>query len=422
MTAASQGHSRSDVNTGTPGVRSSRAAFAFIFVTLVLDTLALGVIVPVLPALLAEFRGGGAASTATLYGVFGSAWALMQFVFSPVLGSLSDRYGRRPVILLSNLGLGLDYALMAVAPSLGWLFLGRLISGITSSTFGAANAFIADVTPPEQRAARFGLLGVAFGVGFVVGPSVGGLLSVFGLRAPFWAAAALSLANFAYGVLILPESLPTERRVPFHWMRASPLGSLRLLRSHPVLAGLATAGFLSALAHNALPSTFVLYGTHRYGWSERTIGLVLGLVGVASIVVQGGLVGRLVAALGERRALVTGFGCGALGMLVFGSAPTGALCLLGVPLTAFFGLSTPAWQSLMTRTVAPTEQGQLQGANGSLLGIASMVAPLVFTQVFAQAVTRLRTPAAAGLPFVLAAACLAAAIVVSWRATARVTQ
>jgi len=360
-----------------------RGAFAFIFITLLLDTLALGVIIPVLPALIAKFQGASAASAATIYDVFGSAWAAMQFLFSPVLGSLSDRFGRRPVILLSNLGLGLDYALMALAPSIGWLFIGRLISGITSSTFGAANAFIVDVTPAEQRAAKFGLLGVAFGVGFVIGPSVGGLLSVFGLRAPFWASAGLSVANFAYGFFILPESLPRARRAPFHWTRANPLGSLRLLRSHPVLFGLAIAGFLSALAHDSLPSVFVLYTMHRYGWSERAVGLTLALIGVSSIIVQGGLVGRIVDTLGERRALAVGFACGALGMFVFGLAPTGALFLLGVPLTALFGVSTPAWQSLMTRRVAPTEQGQLQGANGSLLGIAAMVAPLAFTQVFA---------------------------------------
>lgn len=399
---------------GAPG----RAAFAFIFVTLVLDSLALGVIIPVLPALIAEFQGRDAAAAAGVYGLFGSAWAAMQFFFSPVLGSLSDRFGRRPVILLSNLGLGLDYALMALAPSLAWLFVGRVISGITSSTYGAANAYVADVTPPDRRAAQFGLLGVAFGVGFVVGPSVGGLLSVFGLRAPFWAAAALSLANFAYGWLILPESLPPDRRSAFHWRHAHPLGSLRFLRSHPLLLGLAAAGFLSALAHDSLPSTFVLYAMHRYAWTERGVGLTLALVGVTSIVVQGGLVGRIVGALGERLALVVGFGFGALGMFVFGAAPTGTLLLLGVPLTALFGVSTPAWQSLMTRRVPAHQQGQLQGANGSLMGVAAMLAPIVFTQVFAQAVARGGSPRASGLPFLLAGALLLVAIAVSWRATA----
>jgi DHA1 family tetracycline resistance protein-like MFS transporter len=225
------------------------------------------------------------------------------------------------------------------------------------------------------------------------------------------------VANFVYGFFILPESLPPARRAPFHWRHANPLGSLRLLRSHAVLFGLAVAGFLSALAHDSLPSVFVLYAMHRYAWSERAVGLTLALVGVSSIIVQGGLVGRIVDLLGERRALAAGFACGALGMFVFGLVPTGALFLLGVPLTALFGVSTPAWQSLMTRRVAPTEQGQLQGANGSLLGIAAMVAPLVFTQVFAQSVARAQSPVASGLPFLLAGFLLLAAVVVSWRVT-----
>src|SRR5262249_19044265 len=216
----------------------SRAAFAFIFVTVLLDMLALGVIVPVLPALVVQFRAGDAGSGATIYGLFATVWAVMQFICSPVLGSLSDRFGRRTVILLSNVGLGLDYLLMAVAPSLWWLFVGRVISGITSSSFGAAGAYIADVTPPADRASRFAMLGVAFGVGFLIGPSVGGLLGAIDLRAPFWGSAALSLTNAAYGYFILPESLPPERRTAFHWRRANPIGSIQLLRSRPRLFAL----------------------------------------------------------------------------------------------------------------------------------------------------------------------------------------
>src|SRR6266545_5994955 len=207
------------------------AAFVFIFVTVLLDMLALGIIVPVLPGLIVFFRGGNTASAAAIYGVFASVWAVMQFIFSPVLGSLSDRFGRRKVILLSNVGLGLDYLLMAMAPTLAWLFVGRVISGITSSSFPTAIAYVADVTPPEKRAAKFGLLGAAFGVGFIVGPTVGGLLGGYSLRAPFWGAALLSLANAAYGFFILPESLPESHRSPFHWRRATPIGSFEMLRS-----------------------------------------------------------------------------------------------------------------------------------------------------------------------------------------------
>lgn len=407
------------VNVSVPAAPAgSRAAFIFIFITVLLDMLALGVIVPVLPALVVAFKGGDTAGGATIYGLFATVWAVMQFICSPILGSLSDRFGRRKVILLSNLGLGLDYLLMAAAPSLGWLFVGRVISGITSSSFGTAGAYIADVTPPEERAKKFGMLGVAFGVGFIVGPSVGGLLGMIDLRAPFWGAAALSLANAAYGFFILPESLPPERRSPFHWRRANPVGSIQLLRSHPRLLALGSAGFLSMLAHDSLPITFVLYTTYRYNWDQKTIGLVLAMVGLMSIVVQGGLVGRIVAALGERRSLAAGFVSGAIGMVVYGLAPTGPLFLLGIAMTALYGLSHPSLQSLMTRRVGPSEQGQLQGANGSLNGIASMIAPILFTQAFALAIGRFRDVNLPGAPFLLAALLLVAALAVGWRATA----
>jgi MFS transporter, DHA1 family, tetracycline resistance protein len=394
-----------------------RAAFVFIFVTVLLDMLALGIVIPVLPPLIVSFRGGDTASAAAIYGLFGTVWAAMQFIFSPVVGSLSDRFGRRRVILLSNFGLGADYLLMAVAPSLAWLFIGRVISGITSSSFSAAAAYIADVTEPHERAAKFGLLGAAFGLGFIIGPTVGGLLAGAGLRAPFWAAAVLSLANFAYGYFILPESLPVEGGAPFRWRRANPVGAIGMLRAQPQLFALACAGFLSMLAHDSMPVTFVLYANHRYHWTERDVGLTLGGVGFAALLVQGGLVGRVVAAVGERRALAAGFVCGAVGLTVCSLAPTGSRFLLGIPFVALYGLATPALQSLMTRRVGPSEQGQLQGATASLNGIANMAAPVLFTQVFAIAIERWRNPNAAGAPFMLAALLLVAALIVGWRAT-----
>ena len=322
--------------------RGVSAAFIFIFVTVLLDMLALGIIVPVLPALVVSFRGGDTASGAAIYGLFGTTWAAMQFIFSPVLGSLSDRFGRRKVILLSNVGLGLDYVLMAAAPSLWWLFVGRVVSGITASSFPTATAYIADVTPPDERAARFGLLGVAFGVGFIVGPAAGGLLGDVSLRAPFWGAAALSLANAAYGFFILPESLPPDRRSPFHWRRANPIGAVRMLRSDPELFALGCAGFCAMLAHDSLPTTFVLYTNYRYGWGQKMVGLVLALVGVASIVVQGGLVGRLVRWFGERKAMAVGLLSGAAAMFVYGLATTGAVFMIGIVMTALYGLATPS--------------------------------------------------------------------------------
>jgi MFS transporter, DHA1 family, tetracycline resistance protein len=396
---------------------ASRAAFAFIFITVLLDMMAVGVIVPVFPALVVAFKGGDTAGGATIFGLFATVWAVMQFFCSPILGSLSDRFGRRKVVLLSNLGLGLDYLLMAVAPSLAWLFVGRVISGITSSSFGTAGAYVADVTPPDERAKKFGLLGVAFGLGFILGPLVGALLGTVSVRAPFWGAAVLSLANAAYGFFILPESLPLERRTPFNWRRANPIGSFQLLRSHPRLPALGSAFFLAILAHDSMPITFVLYTTHRYQWSQKTIGLVLALVGLLSIVVQGGLVGRIVAAIGERRSLAIGLGAGAAGMMIFALAPTGGVFLLGIALTALYGLTHPSLQSVMTRAVGHSQQGQLQGANGSINGVAAIIAPVLFTQAFALAIGRFRALHQPGAPFLVAAVLLVAALAVAWRAT-----
>ena len=385
-------------------------AFAFVFITVAIDMVALGVVMPVFPELVAQLQGGSTAGAATYYGIFSAVFAAMQFLFAPVLGALSDRFGRRTVLILSNLGLGIDYLLMAVAPSLGWLFLGRVVAGITSSSYSAAAAYIADVTPPDHRAARFGALGVAFGLGFILGPSLSGVVAAYGLRAPFVLSATLSLLNALYGWFVLPESLPAERRAPFRWQNAHPIGSLQFLRARPAIFPLAMAGFLSMLAHDSLPSTFVLYTSYRYHWDERTVGLVLGGVGVASMIVQGALVGRLVAWLGERRALTAGFVSGAIGMLVFAFAPTGGLYCLGIVFTAFYGLANPSLQALTTSRVAATEQGQLQGAQGSLTGIASMTAPLLFTQLFALAIGPLAGWHLPGLPFVVAALFLGAAM------------
>ena len=295
-----------------PVVAPRRAALAFIFVTVVLDMLALGMIIPVLPGLIEDFMGGDTARAARIFGVFGSVWALMQFVSMPIMGGLSDRFGRRPVILLSNLGLGLDYVLMALAPNLRWLFVGRIISGITAASISTAMAYVADVTPPEKRAKSYGLIGMAFGVGFVLGPALGGLLGSVDPRLPFWAAAACSLANAAYGYFVLPESLPVASRRRFEWRRANPIGSLKFLRSHAELAGLAGAAFLSNLAHAVLPAVFVLYAGYRFGWSEKVVGLALAAVGASSVVVQGTLIGPSVQRFGERRVLLAGLTAGAV--------------------------------------------------------------------------------------------------------------
>jgi DHA1 family tetracycline resistance protein-like MFS transporter len=402
-------------STSIPAAPPQRAALIFIFITVVLDVLALGIIVPVLPALVVDFLGGDTARAAETYGLFATAWAMMQFVASPVLGALSDRFGRRPIILTSIAGLGLDYVLMALAPSLGWLFVGRVISGFTSASFATAAAYIADVTPIDQRAKGFGMIGAAFGLGFVLGPALGGLLGTVNPRLPFWVSAALCLTNSLYGLFVLPESLPPERRSSrFSWSRANPLGSLRLLRSHPELFGLAGVTLLYYVSHEVLPSTFVLYTSYRYGWDTGTVGLTLALVGVCTAVVQGGLVGPIVARIGERRAALTGLSFGAVAFAIYGLAPRGTLFLAGVPMLAVWGLYGPSAQGLMTRRVSLSEQGQLQGALMGLRGLSGLFSPFLFTFTFATFIGPRANLHLPGAPFLLAALLLVVALVMAW--------
>lgn len=402
--------------TATSALQPRRAAFAFVFVTVLLDMFAIGIIIPVLPNLIEDFMGGNTASAAAIYGVFGTAWALMQFIFSPVLGSLSDRFGRRKVILLSNVGLGLDYVLMALAPTIGWLFVGRILSGITSASVSTAGAYIADVTPPEQRASKFGLLGAAFGFGFVVGPALGGILGKVDPRLPFWVAASFSLANALYGLFVLPESLPPEKRQTFSWRKANPVGAFQLLRSHHELWGLASVSFLSNLAHVALPATAVLYMGYRYGWDTSQVGLLLALAGVCQIIVQAGLVSRVVRKLGERRTMILGLFGGALGFFIQGVANSPPMYIAGVVTMCIWGFFNPALQGSMTRLVGPTEQGQLQGANSSLMGIANMIGPMIFTQVFAAFIAH-REWHVPGAAFLLSAALLCTGALLVMRVT-----
>lgn len=385
-----------------PGTGGSRAAFAFILVTVAMDFLAFGIIAPVLPNLIIQFEGGNFARASAITGYFGFAWATMQFLFSPMLGAWSDRFGRRPIILISCLGLGLDYIFMALAPTVRWLFVGRIISGITTSNVSTAFAYVADVSPPEKRAKQYGLLGASFGLGFVIGPAVGGLLGHYSLRAPFWAAAGLSLANFLYGALVLPESLPAEKRAKSAWHMANPLGSLTLLRSNRVLSGLSVVCVLYYLAHEALPSVFVLYAEYRYGWNERSVGIVLAVVGVCVAVVSGALVGPYVKRFGERSSLISGLFYGVLGFAGFGLATRGWEFLAAVPFIALWGVTGPAMQSLMSQLVEPSSQGKLQGAINSVRALTVMAGPLLFTQVFAAAIAPGRRVQMPGAPYLLA--------------------
>ncbi|MEP7072450.1 MAG: TCR/Tet family MFS transporter, partial [Verrucomicrobiota bacterium] len=391
-----------------------QAAVIFVLVTVTLDMLAVGLIVPVLPKLILDFLGGRMSSAADWNGIFGTVFAAMQFFFSPLLGVLSDRFGRRPVILLSNLGLGLDYVVMALAPSLSWLFLGRLISGVTSASIPTAMAYIADVTPKEKRAGAFGLIGVAFGIGFVLGPAVGGLLGEIDTRLPFWMAAGFSLANWCWGYFFLPESLPIERRATFTWRRANPVGSLILLRSHPELWQLATVQFLAYIAHNVF-SIWALYSIYRYHWGQGRVGLSLAVVGVCTAAVAGGLTGRMVKRFGERRTLYIGQFFGATGMALAGWARTGALYLASIPVISIWNISMPAAQGMMTRRVSEREQGELQGAIGSVRSLGFVIGPGLFSWTLAFFINPARGWDWPGAPFFLAAAMLFSACILATR-------
>jgi MFS transporter, DHA1 family, tetracycline resistance protein len=395
-----------------------RAALVFVLVTVMLDMLAIGVIVPVLPRLLLQFEGGDTASAAGAYGVFGTVFATMQFLFAPTMGALSDRFGRRRVILISNLGLGLDYIVMALAPSVPWLLFGRVIAGLCGASIAPALAYTADVTPPEKRAASFGLINASFGVGFVIGPALGGLLGSIALRLPFWVSAGLSLSNAAYGFFVLPESLPPERRARFDWKRANPVGALSLLRRHPEVLGIATVLFLGYIAHEVYPSVFVLYTDYRFGWDTRTVGLMLAAVGIATAIVGAGLVRVVVPWLGERRSLLIGLAFGAAGFASYGLAPTPGLFCASIAVSALWGFAGPAAQALMTRRVDVTEQGRLQGAISGLRSVASMIGPGLFTSTFAAAI-RSHGPILPGAPFFVSSLLLASSLGVAWRATRR---
>jgi MFS transporter, DHA1 family, tetracycline resistance protein len=398
-------------------VATPRTAIAFIFAIVLLDVVALGIVVPVLPKLIETMLGGDTPRAAEVFGIFGTSWALMQFTFSPVLGALSDRFGRRPVLLISMSGHGLDYVLMALAPSLAWLFIGRIISGITASSFATAYAYIADVTAPEKRAGAFGMVGAAFGIGFVLGPALGGLLGTLDPRLPFWVAAAFCLANAAYGWFVLPESLAFNHRMAFSWARANPAGSLRLFSRNPQLIGLAGVAFLYQLAHVVLPSVTVLYTSYRYGWDNATMGLTLAAVGIASGIVQAALIRPAVDRFGERTALIAGLLCGAAGFSIYGLATTSAGFWSGIPVMALWGLAGAAAMGLMSRLAGVTEQGQLQGANASIMALAGLLGPALFTQAFARAIAPGEGWHLPGAPFLLAAALLLGAAALAWRVT-----
>jgi MFS transporter, DHA1 family, tetracycline resistance protein len=389
------------------------AALGFIFVTVLLDMLAFGVAAPTLPKLISDFLGGNTARASEYLGFFVTTFAVMQFFFSPVLGLLSDRFGRRPVILISNFGLALDYVIMAVAPSLHWLFLGRTLAGVSASSISTATAYISDVTTPEKRSKAFGLLGAAFGVGFIVGPAIGGWLGMHNARLPFWVAGAGSLLNACYGLFVLPESLAPEKRQPrFQWKKANPVGALRLLRSHTELVGLATVNFFGYVAHEVYLTVWILYVMYRLHWDQRMVGIGLAVVGICQIICSAVLVGPIVARLGERRALLTGLFFAAVGFAMYGFAGSMWMMFAAIAVNSLWSLAGPTSQALMTQRVSASEQGELQGAIASLRGIAMIIGPQIFASVFAFFIAPEHLMPSA--PWYLASALLVISFAVAW--------
>ena len=397
------------------GKKPRAAALGFIFATALMDVIALGIIIPVLPNLIKQMAGGSTAEALHYVLIFSTTWAVMQFFASPIIGSLSDHFGRRPVLLISIFGLGCDYVIMAMAPNLSVLFIGRLISGVTAASFSTAAAYIADITPPEKRAQNFGLIGAAFGVGFVIGPALAGVLGGVDPRLPFWVAAGLAMVNWLFGLFVLPESLPKERRAAFSWKKANPVGSLQLLAAHPGLLGLAAMFFLYMLAHQALQQIFVLFTGFRFGWGIRDVGLFLGATGIASIVVQMTLVRPIVKALGERNTMLVGLFCGILGFAAYALAPNGLLFWCGLPIFALIGLVQPTSQALMSRRVPGNEQGRLQGAMSGIQSITGLIGPTLYTTVFAWAITGGKGLNLPGLGILVAAGLMVLALILGLR-------
>lgn len=381
-----------------------RRALAFIFVTILIDSIGFGIVMPVFPQLIVHLTGRTLANAAIVSGWLGLGYALMQFVCGPILGGLSDRFGRRPVLLASLLAFGLDYLAMAFAPSIGWLFASRLIAGVTGASFGTAYAYIADVSPPEKRAANFGIAGMGFGLGFIIGPALGGLLARYGTPVPFIAAAALALFNVAYGWFVLPESLDAAHRRPFDWRRANPIGSLlRLRRYNPVVLGLAAATLLWLIGFQALPVTWSFYTIAKFGWSADQVGYSLAAVGIVAVVMQGLIARRILPMFGERRIIIAGTISGIAAYLIYAFSVTGWQLYAGIVVGALSGMVYQSLQGLMSREVGPSEQGELQGTIASVSSVAQIVGPLAMTQVFAHFAAKAAVPFLPGAPFVLAA-------------------
>ena len=392
---------------------NARAALGFILVTVLVDVIGFGLIIPVAPKLIMELIGGDLSSASTYGGWLMFAYASMQFICAPIMGNLSDRYGRRQVLLFSLFGFGLDYILLAMAPSIGWLFVGRILAGITGSSFSTASAYVSDISNPENRAQNFGMIGAAFGLGFIIGPMAGGLLGQFGTRVPFYASAVLTLMNWLYGYFVLPESLPLEKRRSFDWKRANPLGSLAQLRKYPAVAGLIMSLTLIYIAAHAVQSTWSYYNMGKFAWNEKMVGYSLAFVGLLVAIVQGGLIRVVIPKLGVKKSLFTGLLMYSIGLILFAFATKGWMMFLFSAVYCLGGLSGPSMQGMISSHVPANEQGELQGALTSLMSATSIIGPPLMTSLFAfftKPTSPIQFP---GAPFIMGAILMLLSIILS---------
>jgi len=392
-----------------------KAAVGFIFVTLLVDVMGWGLIIPVMPKLIAQLKGIPI-NEASQYGAWLlSVYAITQFVFAPVIGNLSDKFGRRPVLLSSLLGFGIDYIILALAPSYGWLFIGRIIAGITGASFTTATAYIADVSTAETRAKNFGMVGAAFGLGFVIGPALGGMLAGLGVRAPFYAAAILCLLNAMYGFFVLPESLIKENRRAFEWKRANPLGSLYLLKKYPAIGGLAFSFFLIYLAAQAVQGNWNFFTIYRFQWSEKMVGISLAVVGLLVGIVQGGLTRVINPRLGNEKSIYTGLLLYTLGLVLFAFATHGWMMFVFLIPYCLGGVAGPSLQSILAGHVPSNEQGALQGTLTSLMSLTTIIGPLMMNNLF-YFFTKENAPIHfPGVSFLLAAFFMLCSVIITWK-------
>jgi MFS transporter, DHA1 family, tetracycline resistance protein len=399
---------------------TKKSAIGFIFITLLIDIMGWGLIIPVMADLIAQLKGIPVNQASTYGALLLSAFAVTQFLFAPIIGNLSDRYGRRPVLLFSLLGFGIDYIILALAPTYGWLFIGRIIAGMTGASFTTATAYIADVSPDETtRAKNFGLVGAAFGLGFVLGPALGALLATWGIRAPFYAAAALCLINCLYGYFLLPESLSKENRRPFEWKRANPFGSLKFLTRHPEISMLALSFFLIYLGAQAVQGNWNFFTIYRFNWSEKMVGISLAVVGVLVGAVQGGLTRVIVPKIGNEKSIYIGLGLYALGLILFAFASEGWMMFAFLVPYCLGGICGPSLQSVISVHVPPNQQGELQGSLTSLMSLTTIFGPLIMNNTFAYFTSSKAPFHMPGIHFLIGAVCMLLSIFIIWKVLSR---